>query len=85
MNKYLKESFLWALILSPYIYLWTIWNRLPDRVPTHFNMTGNPDNLSGKNSLLILPAALGIGLYLFLHYLLTTSMLLLLRFGECYH
>jgi len=64
MNKYLKESVLWALIVCPYVYLATIWNQLPEQVPTHFNMLGNPDDWSGKTSLLFLPAALGGGIYL---------------------
>ena len=41
MNKYLKESVLWAFIALPYVYLTTIWNKLPDRVPTHFSLAGN--------------------------------------------
>ena len=55
MNKYLKESFLWALIILPYVYLSTIWDKLPARVPTHFNLLGNPDDWSGKSTLLYLP------------------------------
>lgn len=64
MNKYLKESVLWVLIVLPYVYLATIWNNLPVRVPTHFNLAGNPDAWSGKTTLLILPGAMCIGIYL---------------------
>lgn len=63
MNKYLKESVLWALIILPYAYLATIWHKLPDRVPTHFNIEGNVDDWSSKTSLLFLPGALGLGIY----------------------
>ena len=63
MNRYFKESVLWALIILPYIYLATIWNELPAQVPTHFNMAGNPDDWSGKTTLLFLPGALGLGIY----------------------
>jgi len=66
MNKFLKELVLWALIVLPYVYLATIWNNLPDQVPIHFNIKGNPDIWSGKTTLLILPGALGIGIYLLL-------------------
>ena len=64
MNKYLKESFLWALIILPYVYLSTIWDKLPTRVPTHFNLQGNPDDWSGKSTLLFLPGAMCLGIYL---------------------
>jgi uncharacterized membrane protein len=64
MKKYFREPVLWILILLPYVYLATIWNRLPDRVPTHFNLAGSPDDWSGKSILLFLPGALGIGVYL---------------------
>jgi uncharacterized membrane protein len=64
MNKFLKESVLWVLIVLPYVYLATIWNDLPDRVPTHFNLAGNVDTWSGKTTLIFLPGALGLGIYL---------------------
>lgn len=64
MNKYLKESFMWFFILLPYVYLATIWNLLPDQVPTHFNLDGNADSWSGKTSLLLIPGTLGLGIYL---------------------
>jgi uncharacterized membrane protein len=64
MKKYLKEAVLWAMILLPYVYLATIWNQLPDKVPTHFNIAGDVDTWSAKTTLLYLPGALGIGIYL---------------------
>ncbi|MGA2407807.1 MAG: SdpI family protein [Bacteroidales bacterium] len=64
MNKYLKESLLWALIVLPYVYLAIVWKKMPDQVPTHFNIAGNADAWSGKTSLIFLPGALGIGIYL---------------------
>ena len=64
MNKYLKESVLWVLIVLPYVYLAIIWNKLPEQVPTHFNIAGNVDAWSGKATLLFLPGALGVGMYL---------------------
>lgn len=66
MNKYVKESLLWALIVLPYVYLAIVWNKMPDHVPTHFNIAGNADAWSGKTSLIFLPGALGIGIYLLL-------------------
>lgn len=64
MNKYLKESVLWAFIALPYVYLATIWSKLPEKVPIHFNIDGVADNLSSKTTLIFLVGALGIGIYL---------------------
>jgi uncharacterized membrane protein len=55
---------MWFFILLPYVYLATIWNLLPDQVPTHFNLDGNADSWSGKTSLLLIPGTLGLGIYL---------------------
>lgn len=63
MNKYLKESFQWAFIALPYVYLSTIWNQLPERVPTHFNMEGIANDWSNKDTLLFIPGGLGIIIY----------------------
>ncbi len=63
MNKYLKESVLWAFLILPYIYLIKIWDQLPDKVPTHFNIEGNADDWSSKTTFLFISGALGIGIY----------------------
>jgi uncharacterized membrane protein len=63
MNKHLKESIQWLLIMLPYFYLANIWQQLPSRVPIHFNFEGVADNWSGKNFLLFLPAGLGVFVY----------------------
>lgn len=64
MKKYLKELVLWVLILLPYIYIATIWSELPDRVPTHFNIHGEANGWSDKTTLMFIPGAFGIGLYI---------------------
>ena len=64
MNKYIKELVLWALILLPYAYLATIWNELPEKVPTHFNIEGVANGWSDKTTLLFIPGALGVGIYI---------------------
>jgi uncharacterized membrane protein len=64
MNKYLKEPVLWVFIVLPYVYLSTIWDKLPARVPTHFDFEGKANDWSDKSSLLYLPGALTIGIYL---------------------
>lgn len=64
MNKYLKESVLWAFIVLPYVYLATIWNKLPEQVPTNFNLEGVANDWSSRSTLIFIPGALGIGIYL---------------------
>ncbi len=63
MNKLFKESVLWALILLPYVYLYTMYNELPEKVPTHFDINGVANAWSSKISLLFIPCGLGILLY----------------------
>ena len=63
MNKYFKESVLWALIALPYVYLATTWNKMPDVVPIHFDMEGNANGWANKTTFLFIPGALGIGIY----------------------
>jgi uncharacterized membrane protein len=64
MKKFFNELVLWILIVLPYVYLAMIWSKLPDQVPTHFNLAGNPDDWSSRTALLFLPGALGAGIYL---------------------
>ena len=65
---YLLEGFaalgVILLIAFPLFY----FNQLPDMVPTHFDMSGNPDRFDKKSSLFIVPV-IGTLLYLFLHFL----------------
>jgi uncharacterized membrane protein len=69
LKKISGEIILWLFLLIPYIYLYQIWDQLPDIVPTHFNFSGEADGWSSKRSLLFLPAFLGIGIYLLLLFL----------------
>jgi len=69
MNKYFKESILWILILLPFVYLSAIWNELPVRIPTHFDLEGNPNGWSDKNGLIYLFVSLGIGIYLLMLFI----------------
>lgn len=63
MSKYLKELVLIVLLVLPYLYLAILWDSLPEKVPTHFNIEGTADNWSSKSFLLIIPA--GSGLFVF--------------------
>ncbi len=60
---------MWLLIVLPYIYLATLWNKLPDRVPTHFTVEGVPNDWSDKSTLFILPGIVGLGIYLLMLFI----------------
>lgn len=64
MNKFLKEMILWILISIPFIYLVLIFKQLPAQIPTHFDLGGNPNDWSNKDSLVYMIAGLQIGTYL---------------------
>jgi uncharacterized membrane protein len=64
MNKFLKEVIMWILIVIPFIYLAVVWKNLPEKVPTHFDLAGNPNDWSDKTSLPYLIGGMGIGTYL---------------------
>ena len=44
----------------PWVYLVFIWNDLPQSIPTHFGISGNPDQFGTKNEILIAPSILTI-------------------------
>jgi len=52
------------IILSLYFY-----PRLPEIIPSHFDLHGNPDKFAPKTSLIILMAVLIVGLYLLLTFI----------------
>lgn len=69
MNKYLKESILWIIILLPFVYLSVIWKSLPPQIATHFDFGGNPNGWTDKNDLIYLFGALGIGTYIIMLFI----------------
>lgn len=55
------------IICIPAIYAATIYPSLPDTIPIHFDMSGNPNGYAGKTSLIfivLLMAAVSTGMYL---------------------
>jgi uncharacterized membrane protein len=42
-------------IIFAFYLIWRCWVVLPQRIPTHFNFTGQPDSWGSKGTLLILP------------------------------
>lgn len=50
-------------IIFNFLLILSYWTSIPDRIVTHYGLTGKPDFWGGKSSLLILP---GISAFLFL-------------------
>ena len=64
MSKKMKEAILITIVLLPLIYLALIWKSLPDIVPTHFNVEGDPNDWSNKTTLIYITSGVTIGIYL---------------------
>jgi uncharacterized membrane protein len=58
-----KEIGIWAIMILPIIYLFLVWNQLPQIVPTHFGADGQPNGWSSKQSLLYMIPGLTVGIY----------------------
>lgn len=68
MNTLLK-SIVWLVITAPAIYLFLIWNKLPEKIAVHYNLSGAPDRYGNKNTMLVVTALLVLvnaGIYLLL-------------------
>ena len=52
------------LIATPFAYLAYLWNSLPDKVPVHFNYSGEVDRYGSKMALLLIPILLPLLTYL---------------------
>jgi uncharacterized membrane protein len=58
-----KELPIIGIVSIPFIYLGTVWNSLPERVPIHWNYEGQIDNWGDKISLLFLVFMLPVLMY----------------------
>jgi uncharacterized membrane protein len=47
-------------VLAPAIYLYTIYGKLPETIPTHFGLDGNADDWGPKKELWLLTAILSV-------------------------
>ncbi|WP_066714598.1 DUF1648 domain-containing protein [Clostridium sp. Marseille-P299] len=56
-NKYeiLVEIICLILLIGVLIYLFLNWNSIPDKIPGHYNATGEIDRIGSKKELLVLP------------------------------
>lgn len=64
-----KELLYLILSLVPYLYLALIYKELPETVPTHFDLEGNANGWSSRESLWLIPAGLPLGTYLLFRFL----------------
>ena len=42
-------------LIATWLYLWIMWDKIPNIIPTHFGLSGDPDRFGNKNSLFALP------------------------------
>jgi uncharacterized membrane protein len=54
-TKLFHLLFPFIMMAIPWIYLGIIWNELPQTIPTHFGISGEPDKFGAKNEILIAP------------------------------
>ena len=67
MEKFKKEIPFIAVALLPFVYLAYIWNRLPEKVPMHWNGAGEIDRYGDKTELVgVLFLLVGINYFVFL-------------------
>ncbi len=59
------ESAALAVLVFIFMNVAAHWSELPDRVPRHYGISGNPNRWGGKNWLWALPIT-AVGLYVFL-------------------
>lgn len=67
--KRILTTTVWFIFLVPGIYLSTIWQKLPARVPMHFNLKGEVNRYGSRNELLVMIliiTAVNIGVYFLL-------------------
>ena len=68
MNKAIKYL-IWPILLGPAAYLAFAWNKLPEKVPMHYNIRGEVDRYGSKTELLAVMGiiiAISIGVYFLL-------------------
>ena len=58
--KKIATSLVWLIFLVPGIYLFAIWQKLPAKVPMHFNLKGEVDRYGNPGELLMLVTIVSI-------------------------
>jgi len=68
----LRWTFVFVIALIPWVYLFSIWSSLPERIPVHFRIDGTPDKYGQRNEIFLIPAT--CTLVSILVYLLLTNI-----------
>nr|WP_293834956.1 SdpI family protein [uncultured Arsenicibacter sp.] len=63
------EWLILILMVAPFIYLGTLYNNLPERVPFHYNAEGIPDDYGPKYGLVLLFGGITAFLYFLFRYI----------------
>ena len=61
-----KEIWIWVMMTLPLLYLVYVWPTLPEMVPTHFGMDGQPNDWSHRSTLVFIIVSMLLGIYLLL-------------------
>jgi len=64
-----KEAIIWLILLLPFIYSLIVWNKIPEQVPTHFNVKGEPDDYSCKAFALLMLPFMNVIIYFILFFI----------------
>jgi hypothetical protein len=75
LQRMLEIAAIFGIVFLFFVVFW-YWAKLPDSIPSHYNAAGEPDDWSGKGTLIILPL-----ISLFLYFGLST----LARFPHHYN
>ena len=64
---HITDSIIFIIILLPFAYLAYVYNSLPQQVPTHFSLGGQPDDFSSRQSMWgIVGLMAGVSVFVFL-------------------
>ena len=58
-----KEWIFWVVLIIPFIYAAYIWNDLPERIPTHWGLNGEPNGFGSKTFGGLFLPFFNVGLY----------------------
>ena len=61
-----NEWFFWLIMLLPFLYIPFVWDKLPDTVPIHWNINGEPNGYTSKAFGVLIFPMMNIGIYLLL-------------------
>ncbi len=65
-----REMFPLLILLTMIVVGITVYPTLPDKVPTHFGLNGEPDSYSGRFGFMLLTIGLSVALYVLLTFIL---------------